>query len=256
MVLSLAEEVRKAEGIHHSKEVVRLQGVIIELEDAVKRYKKEIETRKMRRPARPLTPLLIPPPLHPMPRVSGNPTCPAFLSSTPDGAAKPAKTPITPPTSLIRSGLRQPCLLDLSSSLITDPENASYSNQNLPDTSLLVPSAVTPLTPAPSESPYSEITFFLEPPSSVEPQSSPPSPAAAHDQGCVHLVDAVTEARDDGRNPDVAVIWIQQKERATLRKPPTMAETASCLVTGFFIGAFITLCLLLPQRRTLLTHLT
>ncbi|KAG6887969.1 hypothetical protein C0995_011362 [Termitomyces sp. Mi166 len=251
MVLSLAEEVRKAEGIHHSKEVVRLQGVIIELEDAVKRYRKEIETRKMRRPARLLTPLLIPPPLHSMPRVSGNP-----ISSTPDGAAKPAKAPITPPTSPIRSGLRQPCLLDLSSSLITDPENASYSNQNLPNTSLLVPSAVTPLTPAPSESPYSEITFFLEPPSSVEPQSSPPSPAAAHDQDCVHLVDAMTEARDDGRNPDVAVIWTQQKERAALRKPPTIAETASCLVTGFFIGAFITLCLLSPQRRTLLTHLT
>jgi hypothetical protein len=39
-------------------------------------------------------------------------------------------------------------------------------------------------------------------------------------------------------------------------RPSTLAETASCIVTGFLVGAFITLCLFSPQRRTLLTNLT
>lgn len=37
---------------------------------------------------------------------------------------------------------------------------------------------------------------------------------------------------------------------------PSAVETASCLLTGFVVGAFITLCILSPQRRTLITHLT
>ncbi|KAH0578560.1 hypothetical protein H2248_003707 [Termitomyces sp. 'cryptogamus'] len=236
MVISLAEEVRRTEGIHHSKEVVRLQGVIVELENAVEKYKKEIQTRKTRRPARLLTPLLIPPPLRLMPFLSANPACPAFLGTSESDRTvpvkTPVKTPITPPTSPIRSGSRQPFLRD-SSPLLTVQVGMSH------------------LTPAPPGSPYSEITFFIKPPSSVEPQSSPLAPV--HDQGSAHA-DAVTEHRDDVPDQDVAVVWTQQS--ATPRKPPTMAETASCLVTGILIGAFVTLCLLSPQRRTLLTHLT
>jgi len=39
-------------------------------------------------------------------------------------------------------------------------------------------------------------------------------------------------------------------------RPHSILETASCLVTGFLFGAFITLCIFSSQRRTLATHLT
>ncbi|KAG6896639.1 hypothetical protein C0992_006976 [Termitomyces sp. T32_za158] len=253
MVLSLAEEVRKDEGVHHSKEVTRLQGVIVELEDAVEKYKKEIKTRKVRRPAQLLTPLLIPPLLH---GTSTDSTYRTFLSTS-ERAARPSpmKTPITPPTSPIRPRHRQSFLPHVDSS-ITNPENASHINRNLPAEIISMPAATTNLTPSPSESPQDEITFVIEPPSSIEPQSPLPSPVLANHLESVHPVDALSEDRDDAPVRDVAVSWQQQKGHIVAHKPPTMAETASCLVTGFLIGAFITLCLLSPQRRTLLTHLT
>ncbi|KAG6885223.1 hypothetical protein C0993_004783 [Termitomyces sp. T159_Od127] len=255
IVVSLAEEVRKAEGVHHSKEVVRLQGVIVELEDVVEKYKKEIETRKVRRPARLLTPLLIPPLLH---HASTDRTNRTFLSTS-ERAVKPSpvKTPITPPTSPIRPRFRQSFLSHSSPPSTPDAGQASDIDQNLPAKSTLMPAATANPTPSPPESPYGEITFVIEPPSSVEPQSSLPSPVLKTNRESVDpLVHSPSEDRDNVPVRDVAVILPQQKKHIMVHKPPTMAETASCLVTGFLIGAFITLCLMSPQRRTLLTHLT
>ncbi|TFK31539.1 hypothetical protein BDQ12DRAFT_618727 [Crucibulum laeve] len=44
----------------------------------------------------------------------------------------------------------------------------------------------------------------------------------------------------------------QEAEEESGIRVPTVAEAASCLVTGFLVGAFITLCLLSPHRRALL----
>jgi len=38
-------------------------------------------------------------------------------------------------------------------------------------------------------------------------------------------------------------------------KSATLAETASCVVTGFLVGTFIALCVMSSQRRALATHL-
>lgn len=254
IVLSLAEEVRKAEGVHHSKEVVQLKGVVVELENAIEKYKKELKTRKIRRPARLLMPLLIPPPLHHTP--TDTPTDTAWRTSSPltlERKAKlsPVKTPITPPTSPIGPGLRQSFLphLDLS---VTNPD------QDLPAESTLVPAAAINPTPSPLESPDdSEITFIIEPPSSVEPQSSLLFSVLENDQESAQpFVGVLSKDRDDAPVQDMSMGWSHQKKRVVVRQSPTMAETASCLVTGFLIGAFITLCFLSPQRRALLTHLT
>ncbi|TFK75588.1 hypothetical protein BDN72DRAFT_446050 [Pluteus cervinus] len=40
------------------------------------------------------------------------------------------------------------------------------------------------------------------------------------------------------------------------REQPSTLSLASCLLGGFLVGAYITICLLSPQRRTLITHLT
>jgi hypothetical protein len=62
---------------------------------------------------------------------------------------------------------------------------------------------------------------------------------------------------DDIFMPDyVPSIPFRISSRETRRASSALAETASCVVTGFLVGAFITLCLLSPQRRTLLTGLT
>ncbi|KAG6839887.1 hypothetical protein H0H87_012722, partial [Tephrocybe sp. NHM501043] len=96
--------------------------------------------------------------------------------------------------------------------------------------------------PASPDSPtLSEIDFCIIPPSSIEPPLTPVSPP----------LQAIPPI--DLQQSDVAV---DHEFEERLPKSPTMAETASCVVTGFLVGAFITLCLLSPQRRVLLTHLT
>lgn len=55
--------------------------------------------------------------------------------------------------------------------------------------------------------------------------------------------------------PTLSLPRREREKRLVPRRSPSMVETASCLVTGFLVGAFITLCILSPQRRTLL-HLT
>lgn len=48
---------------------------------------------------------------------------------------------------------------------------------------------------------------------------------------------------------------VEVDEEHMFRRPPRMLETAGCLVTGFLVGAFVTIALLSPQRRMII-HLT
>jgi len=84
--------------------------------------------------------------------------------------------------------------------------------------------------------------------------SPPPSPTTSSSSS------AETETYDDHDHlPDAQIAYHPTRDLQTgLRRayPVTVAETASCIVTGFLVGVLITLCILSPQRRTLLTHLT
>jgi hypothetical protein len=43
-----------------------------------------------------------------------------------------------------------------------------------------------------------------------------------------------------------------ESQRHPKRRPHSLAETATCIVTGLLVGAFITLCIVNSQRRTLI----
>ncbi|KAG6919155.1 hypothetical protein DXG01_008962 [Tephrocybe rancida] len=254
MVLSLAEEVRNAEGNHHSKEVVRLQGVILELEDAVEKYKGEIRARATRKSPRLLMPLLIPPTLRPAaPLISPSPFRLAPPSGPPKSATQIPRTPITPPTSPIRSGLPRTFLSD-SSDLPSSTSLSPFVGSDSPGKEIASPPAMSHSVLASLNSP-DEVQFTIVPPSSIEPPDTPVSPLLAPvstDKSSAAEVDLV----DNACEGLMAAPCTHGKQHRILRKPPTIAETASCVVTGFLVGAFVTLCLLSPQRRTLLTHLT
>ncbi|KAG6836278.1 hypothetical protein H0H93_009550 [Arthromyces matolae] len=271
MSLSLIEEIHGANDPQHALEVTRLKGVVVELEDAVQRYKKDLESRNSRKPTRFLSPLVIPiPPRGQAPPVVNEPHLtirhPAS-QPTPVQVVVPMKTPITPPTSPIRTGfqntflhLSPPSTTDHSFSVNTESRHLSPCSEPLtvsePTTE---PSAQDAIPPSP-ESLCSEISFSIQPSSSLETQRSPLSPTLLQLEEIMITSDSSLEDSEDScdsfvHNHDDVVLRLPG-QRIRLRRAATIMETASCVVTGFFIGAFITLCILSPQRRTLLTHLT
>ncbi|KAF5384389.1 hypothetical protein D9615_003397 [Tricholomella constricta] len=279
MVLSIAEEVRATQQGRDSKEISRLQGVIVELDEAVQKYKGEIGARNMRKPAQLLAPLLIPPALRPavMPN-SHSPDVLAPSLGIPASAPRVVITPITPPTSPIHSTIPtfSPEKPDSSPPTpgATRPIVAECDVK--PSSPTCSGSLIRPVTPGSpdksqhlSESISSVDPLFLSLPASpVEtPHISPPEAPSPHLpvlsrpskplEPAIHF-DILLPLPITRQGESLAPTHLSEtrSNRAVLRKPPTLAETASCLVTGFLVGAFITLCLLSPQRRTLLTHLT
>lgn len=91
--------------------------------------------------------------------------------------------------------------------------------------------------PEPSES-HDEWTVLDKPdsyaPSSTAVHSRPASPHEAHPSSEHHH---------------------EHHTQTTDVRPHSMAETVSCVVTGFLFGSFITLCIISSQRRTLITNL-
>lgn len=282
MVLSIAEEIRVTQRERDSKEVSRLQGVIDELDDVVQKYKGEITSR--RKSAQKLKPLLIPSPHRP---VTAHPSPTPFIPSLGVSRMGPQQaivTPLTPPTSPISPkapsfsdqslGPQTPTsatstswtLLSVDDRFpgsfspemsISSPKSTSLASPTAehdpidPVLSLVDPLSV-PLPPSPTES--STSTLLSEPstplPSSPELLNPPAAPEVPSDLPSLPEQLVVTQ------EPLLLPTPEPLPRRENLRKLPTLAETASCLVTGFLIGAFITLCLLSPHRRTMLTHLT
>ncbi|GLB39745.1 hypothetical protein LshimejAT787_0702550 [Lyophyllum shimeji] len=293
-VLSIAEEVRSTQGDQTSKEIIRLQCVIGGLEEAVERYKGQVEARERKKPAHLLSPLLIPPPLRP----ATMPTSPSpFVLAPPSGVCSGQRaivTPITPPTSPIRftapklspHPLDHPAQTPLPASptassssigsdrtqegMLASDDEPSSPTQSLSST---VVEFAEPLveTQFPAESDL--VSTLVKPPSA---SSSPPPAEVASEAPDLdlpslpspldpcdshidfdNLLPFPARVVDEEERPiHIFDMQTTRSERTAQRKPPTIAETASCLVTGFLVGAFITLCLMSPQRRTLLTHLT
>ncbi|KAG6822950.1 hypothetical protein H0H87_001256, partial [Tephrocybe sp. NHM501043] len=173
MVLSLAEEVRVAEEGRSggsARELVRLQGVIVGLEEAVEEYKAEIQSRSTVRPARLLAPLVIPPPpLRP---------APLLVSPAPPGSPECCKQPITPPTSPIRTGIARPQFpppeTDVPSSPLSQA-STSLTQQTPPSTdeSASLSPTISHVPTSPDSSTLNEIDFCIIPPSSIEPPLTP-----------------------------------------------------------------------------------
>lgn len=312
MVLSLAEESREKQR-GQVAEVKRLQGVISELEGAVKNYEQELSSRATKKPVHLLAPLTIPPPLRPavMP-ISPSPFTlgPSHnVSISIPRTRSVVPTPITPPTSPIRSAApvfptsKPSTPIDQvtvaaspvhSFALIDDPftplplhdapssplasDSGTITDVELPDvctpkkrcllleqdsprqpsTKMVIPDYIDPSSSSEPSSPIGSLSLSV-PSSPVDTLVDLPTPIHSPPATEVALpLDLLTpqrysmfEPRSYPPNTDR-----QAEDRGRIRRPTSAAETASCLVTGFLVGAFITLCLLSPHRRTLLTNLT
>jgi hypothetical protein len=312
MVLSLSEEVREKQRGQVSAEVSCLQGVITELEGTVKDYEEELSSRKIKKSAHILAPLTIPPPLRPavMP-ISPSPFTlgPSFNFSLPRTQSI-VPTPITPPTSPIRSAAPEFPIGESSSpveqaTIVPSPvlsfvlsdgpltplpphgashsplrsDSGTFTDVELPDdcftpkkgsllleqgspihssTPILVPSPIDPTSLILPASPISP--SLSRPPSPVDTLVELPSPNNSPSPVEVTLpLDLLAPHRYSMFEPTLPSPILDRtaaEERRRARRPPSVTETASCIVTGFLVGAFITLCLLSPYRRTILTNLT
>jgi hypothetical protein len=60
-----------------------------------------------------------------------------------------------------------------------------------------------------------------------------------------HLISGGGYITDEEHDKNMPVLY-----RPPQARPQSMIETASCIVTGLLLGAFITLCVLSSQRRS------
>jgi hypothetical protein len=130
-------------------------------------------------------------------------------------------------------------------------------------------SAVMPPSPPASITEWSvdEDTLIVALPTATAP------PAASFSQAT--LVDVATPGPDSNRPKTPTLIFAPtivvrqsateqtrpipesesphgESQRHPKRRPHSLAETATCIVTGLLVGAFITLCIVNSQRRTLI----
>ncbi|KAG5643530.1 hypothetical protein DXG03_000722 [Asterophora parasitica] len=273
MVLSIAEEVRATQQTHDSKEINRLQGVIVELDEAVRKYTGKISLRTTRKPAQLLAPLLIPPPLR-LAVVHNSPsplTLARSLGTVPLAGSRVVTTPITPPTSPIPFSMPTFSPTNIRSS----PTPIAMNDCRVPELDISSPTSSESLIgPHILESPVisdcsNDPLLMPLPPSPVKslrifpevssPQQSPTLDSSLQQWESDPHFDTPLPSPikyEFSASPTHVSKTQTQEPLAAARKPPTLVETASCLVTGFLVGAFVTLCLLSPQRRTLLIHLT
>jgi hypothetical protein len=252
-----------------SVETDRLRSIITELEEAIKKQEIDPTSPEMKKPTHSLTPLMMPSILKPASMTISPPFVLSPQFGNPSSRPRIIPTPITPPTSPIHS--TSPAF-PFETSQFSDalhPPTTESSESPLPiDSAPPSPTILQPSSPAesfagkkppvvysvgeeeppippptnqPDETP-SELTLSAKPlkPADVEP----PSPV----QEFLPF--------DDIFLPEYVYPTPMHSSTRGAGRPSTLAETASCIVTGFLIGAFITLSLLSPQRRTLLTNLT
>ncbi|KAF8065055.1 hypothetical protein FPV67DRAFT_167362 [Lyophyllum atratum] len=289
MVLAIAEEVRNTQGECALKEVKQVQEEMLGPEEAVETYKSEVAARDKRKHAHLLSPLLIPPPLRPavMP-ISPSP----FALAPPSGISMSGPhtviTPITPPTSPIRSAVAsfspyQPHVSTQISASATatappspvDSDSTSELSLSNSDESSSLEDSLSSIAPE-SPRPLVEKILLSErshPISPPNPTTLPPSPVETESETlALELVSSPSLSIPPSSpkaclaldmmlhfplfvNEDKSPVHLPESRRKRiLRRAPTIAETASCLVTGFLVGAFITLCLFSPHRRSLLVR--
>lgn len=274
------EVVVKMEQRYLSAETDRLRGTISELEEAVKKYESELSSRDTKKPAHHLTPLIIPPPLGQPSVTTSHPFMLAPPSSLSSSNPRKIPTPITPPTSPIHSTaptfpietFNVPAsspteICDLPTPIESVPPSPTIQSPPSPVQSSLAdeeellitfPSAREELNISPLLSTPLLSTPPALPSNKVSPESSllvePPMPTEA--KSPLPVLEPLHLELDDIFIPDHVPSVPFHPSTRQIRKSSTLAETASCLVTGFLFGAFITLCLLSPQRRTLLTNIT
>lgn len=96
-----------------------------------------------------------------------------------------------------------------------------------------------------------------------------PEPKVVHEPAVVHEPKVIHEPKvhepkvQETKLPDIKVVDLAAPEVVPATsapnqamRPHSMVETISCVCTGLLFGAFITLCIMNGQRRTLIMNLT
>ncbi|OAX42226.1 hypothetical protein K503DRAFT_711038 [Rhizopogon vinicolor AM-OR11-026] len=232
LVQALGEEIREKQKGEASDEVRRLQGVVSDLERAVQDYAEEAEvassagSRNGVMEAEVKASVTI----HPSPPASVI-ECPvpesALVALVPSEAEVKVSViiPPSPPASVIECPVPESALVALAPTAPAPPVVRSVSQDA---------QAVVVASSSGSESPHtnrSKTPTLIFAPTIVIHQEQQQSG---------------TEPTPEPESPSV------DPYRDPKRRPHSLAETATCIITGLLVGAFITLCVVNSQRRTLI----
>lgn len=132
--------------------------------------------------------------------------------------------PPSPPASIVEWSVDEDTLI-LALPTATAPPAASFSQAALAN-------VATPGSESPDSTQSKTPTFIFAPTIVVHQQQ----------QSVIEQTQPTPESESPHEEP----------ERHPKRRPHSLAETATCIVTGLLVGAFITLCVVNSQRRTLI----
>jgi hypothetical protein len=155
-----------------------------------------------------------------------------------------SSAPLTPPPSTPASPLMKARRMTSSLSIRTQSSSHSVDSESVTET---VCEDELPTPPAsPTELTWSKAKSvrFLLSPSPTEPELEPP----------VELEEVPTQRSVVAQSTSTPTSSVTI--HSDVVRPHSMAETASCIVTGFLFGAYIALCILASQRRPIAIHLT
>lgn len=235
LVQALGEEVREKRNGETSDEVRRLQEVVSGLERVVQDYSEEAEIASS--------------------AGSENSAMEAEIGVFVD-------IPPSPPASVIECPVPESALVTVPPTIPAPPFARSVSQ----DTQAVV---------IPPSSPASVIECSVPGSVTVPPTITAPSVARSVSQDAQAVVVAPSQSPDSNQSTTPTLIFaptivIHQEQQQSVkpipelespssdphrnpkRRPHSLAETAACVVTGLLVGAFITLCIVNSQRRTLI----
>lgn len=133
--------------------------------------------------------------------------------------------PPSPPASIVEWSVDEDTLV-LALPTATSPPAASFSQAALADSDIRIPNSESPDNNRPKTP-----TLVFAPTIVIHQQ-----------QSAIEQTQSTPELESSHREP----------QRHPKRRPHSLTETATCIVTGLLVGAFITLCIVNSQRRTLI----
>ena len=217
----VGEEMRESKKIQTSTDASRMHEIVGGLEQLAQAYERRAHERKIH-PL--LTPMRSP--------SSSVPASPTARSETLSDSSTSTLSPMMSRSIQTEIYLSSPHKSAHKSEFsISEISSSSPSSSALP----------TPPATPPRSTPNASI-ILATPATSTTPEAKPENSPPIHEED---PTSPVTE-----ETPDLAKL----SERSVINE--VLARTASCFMTGFFIGSFITLCIFSSHRRELAHHLT
>ncbi|KAF8888791.1 hypothetical protein BD779DRAFT_1662234 [Infundibulicybe gibba] len=269
IVFALAEELLNKQHGSIPVESQKLQAIITSLELSLQNYKLELSMRSpvTRGPGTDVSsPHASEMPFSPMGSAPLYTSMTLPLSPPPSpksGKSARAEPIVTSSVPKLQEGLkRHSPSIATSPPLITPSPRASRSLSTGPNPSIMPNSPLTPAADIPV--PPSPVTSATNAPVPQPPIASTAntraSPNQSTDEAWSALASSIPPTSFDELSKSISSQIPPNEflsaEDDLLVDSTSILDTASCLVTGFVVGAFITLCILSPQRRALLTHMT